>query len=181
MKKYELLQDQTIQLRDNTLYRIKRLSDGYLGGYIESEDNLSHEGPCFVHENARVYNGSVIIGSAQVYGNAEITEDSIISGNSRVGGDSRITGGSLVSKDALAVGFTNLFGCELTMSAINFQVKDHLCTIADNTITTNNKSYNLYSLTNSINKLGHDLELFEHEKKALHDVINGFVLLRGLK
>ena len=48
MKKYELLQDDTIQHFGRTLYRIRALvaigalvSPGDLGGYIEKEENLS--------------------------------------------------------------------------------------------------------------------------------------------
>ena len=49
-KKYELLQDQTIERRGRTLYRICALRDfgsvhaGDVGGYIECERNLSQGG-----------------------------------------------------------------------------------------------------------------------------------------
>ena len=54
-KKYELLQDQTIEWRGRTLYRVRALRDfgsvhaGDVGGYIECEHNLSQGG------NAQVY------------------------------------------------------------------------------------------------------------------------------
>ena len=51
MKKYELVKSSKIVYGGTTLYRIKALIDipnivkaGELGGYIESEKNLSHEG-----------------------------------------------------------------------------------------------------------------------------------------
>lgn len=59
-KKYELT-NKIIKHGEKTLYQIRALKDfedvntGDLGGYIESERNLSHEGNCWVYENAKVY------------------------------------------------------------------------------------------------------------------------------
>ena len=59
MKKYELT-DETIDVSGTTLHRIKALKDfgnvkkGELGGYVESEHNLSQEGNCWVCGNAKV-------------------------------------------------------------------------------------------------------------------------------
>lgn len=58
MTKYELLKDDTKIMSGRTLYRIKALRDfgdvtkGDLGGYIESENNLSHYGNAWVCGNA---------------------------------------------------------------------------------------------------------------------------------
>ncbi len=57
--KYKLRPDLKLQLGSTTLYRIQRISDGELGGWVESEKNLSQ-----VSGNAWVY------GDAQVYGDA---------------------------------------------------------------------------------------------------------------
>lgn len=49
MKKYELT-DKTMEINNRTLFRIRALRDfgnvkaGDLGGFVETEDNLSHEG-----------------------------------------------------------------------------------------------------------------------------------------
>lgn len=67
-KKYELT-DEFITLLGKKLYRIKALiafgdvDAGDIGGYIESEDNLSHEG------DAKVYGDAQVFGNAWVYGN----------------------------------------------------------------------------------------------------------------
>ena len=51
-KKYKLRKDLVIEYGYYTLYRIEALNDfsnvkkGDLGGFIESEDNLSQEGDC---------------------------------------------------------------------------------------------------------------------------------------
>ena len=84
MKKYELLKDDTKIMSGRTLYRIKALREfgnvekGDLGGYIESENNLSHYGNAWVYGNARVYDNAEVYGDARVYGNAEVY------GNARV-------------------------------------------------------------------------------------------------
>ena len=63
-KKYELLQDQTIEWRGRTLYRICALRDfgsvhaGDVGGYIECEHNLSQV------DNARVCGDALVCGNA---------------------------------------------------------------------------------------------------------------------
>ena len=68
-KKYELT-DQSIEIDGRTLYRIIALKDlpyledlrfpicvkkGDLGGFIEKEENLSHEGNSWVGEYSKVY------------------------------------------------------------------------------------------------------------------------------
>ncbi len=69
-----------------TLYRIQRISDGLLGGYIEYEGNLSQEGTCFIHDTARVYGYCRVIGDAQVYGDGTFYRAMLISGNSQAHG-----------------------------------------------------------------------------------------------
>ena len=57
-KKYRLLENDTITVSGRTLYRIEALRDfadvriGDRGGYVESEKNLSHEGDCWVYDDA---------------------------------------------------------------------------------------------------------------------------------
>ena len=77
MKKYELT-DETIEVYGTALHRIKALKDfgnvkkGELGGYVESEYNLSQEGNCLVYGNAKVYSNAKVYGNALVYGNAKV-------------------------------------------------------------------------------------------------------------
>ncbi len=77
MKKYELTAN-TIEYYGKTLYQIKALKDfenvhtGDLGGYIESENNLSQEGNAWVYSNAKVCGNAEVFGNAKVCGNAEV-------------------------------------------------------------------------------------------------------------
>ena len=72
MKKYELTTDTKIVL-GKKLFRIKALVSfgnvkaGDLGGYVERENNLSHEGKAWVSGDAEVFC------DAKVFGNADYT------------------------------------------------------------------------------------------------------------
>ena len=86
-KKYELT-DETQEWNGRTLHRIRALADfgdvkaGELGGWIEKEENLSHNGNAWVYGDAQVCGDAWVYGDAQVYGNAEIfkTSDYFTSG-----------------------------------------------------------------------------------------------------
>ena len=112
MKKYELLKSDTILVGDRTLFRIRRISDGELGGYIEKEGNLSHNGDAWVYNNARVYDNAWVYNNARVYdnariygnawvfGNSWISENALVYENARVYDNARIYGNAWVFGDA---------------------------------------------------------------------------------
>lgn len=89
MKKYKLT-NETIVHFGFTLYRIEALMDfsdvktGDKGGFVQSENNLSHKGDCWVYDNAKVY------GNAKVYDNAEVYDNSEVCGNAEVCGDAEV-------------------------------------------------------------------------------------------
>lgn len=78
------------------LYRIRALKDfgdvkaGDLGGYIESERNLSQEGDCWVSDEARVYDNAKVSGNARVYNDAKVFGNAQIYGNAEVGADAQV-------------------------------------------------------------------------------------------
>jgi hypothetical protein len=94
-KKYELLESK--KFNRITLYRIKALKDfadvkrGELGGWIESEDNLSHDGDAWVYGNAWVYENAEVYGNARVFGDAWVFGDAEVFGDARVFGNSEPT------------------------------------------------------------------------------------------
>ena len=97
MKKYELT-DETIDVSGTTLHRIKALKDfgnvkkGELGGYVESERNLSQEGNCWVCGNAKVCGNAWVFGNAEVYGNAKVYGNAWVYGNAEVCGNAKVCG-----------------------------------------------------------------------------------------
>ena len=91
-KKYKLT-DETINLNGATLYRIEALKDfgeikkGDKGGFIESENNLAHEGDAWVSDNAHVYGDACVFDNARVYNNAFVSGYAQVYGNARVYGN----------------------------------------------------------------------------------------------
>ncbi len=96
MEKYELTEE-TLQINENqTLYRIKALRDfgdvkaGDLGGFVESENNLSQDGNCWIYDEAVVYDTARILDSACIFGYACIYGSASISGTAEIYGYARI-------------------------------------------------------------------------------------------
>ncbi len=126
-KKYQLLEDDTIVHDVRTLYRIQALRDvrfrvekGEKGGYVESEANLSQEGPCWLfdeacaYENARVeeeaclYDQATLRGKAKLIEGARIFGYAIVQGEAKVGGDSRVHNQVVVGGNAILKGNVSL-------------------------------------------------------------------------
>ena len=104
MKKFELTAEFVTNVFGKKLFRIKALvafgdvEKGELGGFIEKEDNLSHDGDAWVYGNAWVY------GDAQVSGNAWVYGDAWVYGNAWVYGDAQVYGNAWVYGDAQVSG-----------------------------------------------------------------------------
>lgn len=100
MTKFLLLKNVTRDFEGRRLYRIFRLKDQKLGGWIEKEANLSQRGTCFVYDNGTVFGNAVITGSAQVRDNGIVCDDAIVSGSARVYGSARVHGHARLSGTA---------------------------------------------------------------------------------
>ena len=128
MKKYELTKETIKNNFGKKLFRIRALIDfadvkkGDLGGFIEKEKNLSHDGNAWVYDDAQVFDDASVYdnavikhlanvgGHAKVYGNSRVCEHaSIFDGakifdNSRVGGNACVTGRVYVFDNAYVSG-----------------------------------------------------------------------------
>ena len=115
MKKYELT-DETIEVYGTALHRIKALKDfgnvkkGELGGYVESERNLSQEGNCWVCGNAKVCGDAEVCGNAWVFGNAEVYGNAKVYGNAWVDGNAWVFGNAEVYGNAKVYGNAWVYG-----------------------------------------------------------------------
>jgi len=89
VKKYALT-GESKEHRGVTVHRIIRLRDGQVGGWIEKESNLSHEGNCWVYDEATVIEDAIICDDAQ----ASVAAD--IHGKARISGHARVTGTACV-------------------------------------------------------------------------------------
>jgi hypothetical protein len=97
-KKYELTDDWQWS-NGKKVYRIKALRNignraraGDLGGFVETEDNLSQEGDCWIGYGKK-YDGGGVVNStgrvtdnAYVCGQAQVSTGGIVKGNAKVYG-----------------------------------------------------------------------------------------------
>lgn len=82
--KYEL----TDETNGSGLRRIRALRDiprcgvkeGDLGGWVESEGNLTQEGDCWVSDTAMIYGDARVSDDAQVFGNARVFDAAVCGG-----------------------------------------------------------------------------------------------------
>lgn len=139
-KKYQMT-DTTINHRGRRLHQIQALIDfgwvraGDLGGFIETEKNLSHAGNCWVDVGAKVYDHAFVLTgayvgegaevfdnasvgdiarvfgvSAAVYGRAQVFGDTIICGNARVYECARVFGQAVIEGYVHVFGNANIYG-----------------------------------------------------------------------
>ena len=120
-KKFELTKE-TNKVGGVTLFRIRALVDlkfckkGELGGWIESEKNLSVSGNAWVSGDARVFGNACVYGNARVYGNAWVYGYARVYGyawvydNAWVCGDARVCGNARVSDNAWVCGDARVYG-----------------------------------------------------------------------
>ena len=87
--KYELT-DETYDYNGHTLHRIRRCNGGELGGWVESEDNLSQVADCWVADEAKVWGNAWIHDDAQIYNKAVVGYDAEVYGNARVLGNAHV-------------------------------------------------------------------------------------------
>ena len=118
-KKYKLT-NETINLNGVTLYRIEALKyfgeikKGDKGGFIESENNLAHEGDAWVSDNAHVYGNACVFDNSQVYGNAfvsgyaQVYGDAFVYGNAWLYDNTRVCGYARVADNARVYGDANV-------------------------------------------------------------------------
>ena len=140
-KKYIILENDYLHVDNKKVYRIRAskeiegvVSKNQLGGYIESENNLSHEGRCWISgkavamgrstgsgdaqikDNARIYGPSTVSGQAQVYNNAEVSGRAVVTDNTvlfqkaEIYGDAKISGNALVYDEANVMGMARVEG-----------------------------------------------------------------------
>jgi len=138
-QKYELTGETlTVNRGSVKVYRIRALrtigegdlevKQGDLGGFVESEQNLAHDGDSWVSDNAYVYENALVSGNARVSGGAEISGNArvldnarvfnsaeigdyvVVGGNARVGGNAKLFGHDRLDDDAVMTGNKPVYG-----------------------------------------------------------------------
>ena len=127
MKKYELT-DESITFMGHRLFRIRairsfnRVAVGTLGGFIEKEENLSHDNDAWIYNNAYIFGNAricddahicdkaCVFGDARIYDDAHIYGDACICDNAHIYGDARIYGNACIYDDAHIYGDARISG-----------------------------------------------------------------------
>lgn len=115
MRKYKMTSN-VKELLGHKLFQIKALKDfgdvkaGDLGGYIEKEENLSHDGIAWVYRGAQVFGNAKIICDAQIFDNAQVYGDACICGDAWVFGEARVYDNARVFDGARIYGDARVYG-----------------------------------------------------------------------
>jgi carbonic anhydrase/acetyltransferase-like protein (isoleucine patch superfamily) len=157
---------------------LKEFSDvsiGDIGGWIQTENNLSHYDNAWVYNEAHVSDNATILGNAKIldnariYGNAKIYCDAIIYDNAEIGGNTVIYNNAQVYqnarvysnaeigdnvqvyKNALVNSNAQLYGDAICTKAANvIYTSDYTITISDNFIKIGCQNHSIddwYSFT----------------------------------
>lgn len=144
MQRKYIQTDEKIVIGDHTLTRIKAVREfdndilglvleGSLGGFVETEANLSHSGTCWICNNAKVYgdarvsDNAVVMSHARVYGAAHVSGNACVHGcarihqnakvkdegsvhNAKVYGKASVYGGATVTCEARIFGSAKICG-----------------------------------------------------------------------
>ena len=135
-----------------------------LGGYIETEKNLSQSGRCMILDNAIVYqrarikNNARILDNAIIYGCANISDNAIIKDQATVLGCTKVCG------DAKIYGNAKIYGkCTISDTASIYenaaiggytQIKDSASIYGNVTICENIIIKNYIKIRNAVQLLG---------------------------
>lgn len=113
-KKYKLT-DEITKIDGKTLYRIEaiipfaKIHEGDLGGFIESEKNLSHEGDCWVYDDSMVSGNAIVKDNAAVCDESWVKDDATVEGKALIR-NGAIVGGKAIVKDTAWVDGGSVYG-----------------------------------------------------------------------
>ena len=102
-------------------YFVKR---GSKGGLVDSPDNLSQDGLCWITKDACVYGNARIEGDALINDRAIVCADAIVRGKSIISDDCQVCGKSIVEGDSVVAGSIELVGVKLDGAMIKFCTKN---------------------------------------------------------
>ena len=175
-KKYKLIKSDI-----KGLYRVKALKDfgdvkkGDIGGYVQSEDNLSHEGYCWIYDNAKIY------GNARIYGDSQVLDYAVIDGNARIYGDSQIWNYAVIDGDAeIKTGRHIGYIEEKFKNVLYIQCKVSLITVytdMNNIIKCNIGLQKRMTLEGLLKRIEEDGGMNEHEEEYVRIMQNAHLLL----
>lgn len=134
-KKYEILKDQAITMGGSLIYRIRALKDfgdveaGEMGGFVACEENLSHDGTCWIYGDAMVYHSAkvkdnaIVRGYVHVYNESRVMHNAIVEGRARVFGHGTVYGNARIKDNGSVFDHGVVHGFAIVQD--NATVRDH--------------------------------------------------------
>ena len=156
-KKYELT-DETINHYGVVLHRIKALRSfntinnmhvnaGDLGGYVESEDNLSQEDNCWIFDNSIVMDRCTVSDASVVLNNSKLVYDTHLLDCSKVDNSTLVSKlnirSSNISDSLVSISYGEIYDCSLFETTINaYNLIMNLCYLVRTELKSS--SYHMY-------------------------------------
>ena len=117
-KKYEILIDKehTINYYGRTLHRIRALKDfdgvkkGDVGGFVQTEDNSSQYGNCWIYDDAICMDNARVCNSAKMYNRSCMYNNSKMFDNSRMCDYSKMYDNSIMLDNSIMYDNSRMFG-----------------------------------------------------------------------
>ena len=87
-----------------------RIHKAQLGGWVESEQNLSHIGNCWIDTGCTVTGSAYIRDNAQIMGAAEVSENALVMDNALVDQNAQIAGNACIAGSSIVKGYAVIKG-----------------------------------------------------------------------
>lgn len=194
MKKYKLI------LQKRKLFRIKALrsfadvQEGDLGGYVETENNLSHEGNCWIYDNAQVRDkssvsdnaqirnnaqvssNSRVLNDAKVYNNAQLHGNAVVQDNAQLYGHAQVHGDAKLCSNAHVNGYVEIYSDAVVKNSVNHITSHkHPITITETHMFIGCKGHTLEYWKKNIVEIGRSNSYNEEEIKKVINSVNAFL------
>jgi len=115
-KKYRMEKDEEFGMyRVIALRNFGDVKEGDIGGYVETEDNLSHTGNCWIYDDAIMRHESRMTGNAKLhntavmYNNSSITDDAEMFGDASLYNHATLHGSAVMCNDSAMYNNTEMF------------------------------------------------------------------------
>ena len=97
------------EILDQTLVK-----KGELGGYIQKEENLSHEGGCWIFEEAEVRDNARVEGNARLVGRSVAIDNAVVKGYSCLATNAYVWGNAVLDGATQMKGYVSIGGNSTT-------------------------------------------------------------------
>lgn len=172
--KYRLIDG--IEYEGRLLYRIEALrsfdgvNKGDIGGYVEGEHNLSHEGSCWIFDDAMVIDDGLVNCHAKLSGSAVVSEHGLVNASARVGGSVRVSGYAQVFGNAFVCDNVSIGGHAYVLGYANLSGN---AVIDENANISGNALVRDYAVIKGHADVRDDAGVYEHSEVKGHAFVGG--------